>query len=302
MYQSAPMFPHSEQLPAEVPSRIRELAIPSNSNQNSLIEIHFTQIACYHNHTKGGKRAPKVDYMFKLDSPAGSHGPPIAPVESREAYAEFERRYPNELRLNKGQSIRFNASQHTIFMSRESLFALGQYLWLRDAATIHRNLKGFNDIQTLGTPMPHCVREGFVSKKAYGLRRHALSGVTNYVVVNDVPGVPHETMAKTELVNKLDAQLRDLLALRNWSPKQVEDIWDVRSAIAAEVDMFFGPPNTGAASDEIEESEEEGLNEARVLEQTGNGQDEGREQCNDDDCGFCRMQSWEERLSSSSES
>ncbi len=262
MAATSASFPKFKDVPTELRQTIWEIAAPLNPNTTNVIVVHFTQTAYHQLSTKGNTRTPQLDYMFKLYSPSGQYGPPAPITDTKEAYDEYVRRNPNELRLNDGQRIRFNASRDTIFMSRESLYALGQYLQRRDASAIQRGLTGFGEIQTLGTPLPHHVREGFVSKKAYGLNRHALSGVTNFVTINNIPGMPNEGLARNDLINMLDAQLRDLLALRKWTPMQVDGIWDVRGEIARGVDRFFGAPDLEERWEELED--EEGLEEARV--------------------------------------
>lgn len=56
-----------------------------------------------------------------------------------------------------------------------------------------------------------------MSRKAYGLKRRALGGVVSFVMLRDIPGVPDEGLARSELIHDLDAQWRDLLASRMWS-------------------------------------------------------------------------------------
>ncbi|KAH7330354.1 hypothetical protein BKA65DRAFT_554339 [Rhexocercosporidium sp. MPI-PUGE-AT-0058] len=292
-------------LPPEIRSQVWELSLPPSLNTSNIIHIHFTQQAYHPLPSKRNPRPPKLDYIFKCFSPPGPHGPPTPDTRSREAYASYLRENPHELRLNHGQRIRFNASRDTIFMDRASLYALGQYLLYRDPKIIYRNLKGFRDILTLGTPLRHFNCEGFVSGKAYGLTRCALSGVVRFVMLRDIPGVPDEGVARSDLIYDLDGQLRDLLAMRKWSREIVDGIWEVRERIPGDVDDFFGASDLGERLRELEgvdegDEGEEALEEARVLGREETEVDE-REQCMEPECGFCRMQTWEERRYSMAE-
>ncbi|PVH86100.1 hypothetical protein DL98DRAFT_527110 [Cadophora sp. DSE1049] len=287
-------------LPPEIRLRIWALSLPPPRNTSNIIHIHFTQTAYLplpkklknkHKHQSKQKlHTPKLSYAFKLFSPTCPHGPPPPDLRSRESYTSYLLQNPHELRLNRGQRIRFNAVRDTIFMDLNSLYALGQYLTYRDQSTIHRNLRGFNDIQTLGTPLRYCDREGFVSRRDYGLTRHALGGVVRFVRVAEMPGVvDEEGMARMEVVRGLKGELRALLASRKWSREIANEIWVVEEGIEGDVDKFFGPPDSEGRFGELEE--EEGLDEARVLDRNG----DDREQCMDPECGFCRMGSWEEK-------
>ncbi|KAL2067243.1 hypothetical protein VTL71DRAFT_1667 [Oculimacula yallundae] len=294
-------------LPTEVRSQVWQLSFPPSTNTSNIIHVHFTQNTYHDIHTKPSTRISKLNYTFKCFSPPGPHGPPIPDIRARDAYADFLRRNPRELCLSQGQRIRFNPSTDTIFMDCASLYAMGQYLLHTDPSIVKRNLKGFGAIQILGTPLSHCDREGFVSQKRNGLMRHALTGVRSFVTMRDIPGVSDEGTARRELIRDLEEQLRSLVALKGAKIGVTEEIWEMIKNIPRDVDLFFGRPDLedrlveleeieeGEGEEEEEEDEkEEDLDEPRVLDRFGSIVDE-REQCMEPACGFCTMQTWEER-------
>jgi 2EXR family len=131
------------QLPAEL--RVKVLA-EAEAGISNILEV------CFDRQPTISRTAPGEPWHIVWAYKLYTRNPPSLLSVTQETRSEYLRTRLDYLRLNRGQTIHFNAAKDTIFFDSESLFNLWHYVKKHRAQLdVHQcNLKGFNQIQTLG--------------------------------------------------------------------------------------------------------------------------------------------------------
>jgi hypothetical protein len=133
---------------ANLPPEIRGMVwdIAASAGNENIIEVCFD---CAPTLRRESPRKPwQIVWTYRCHERNPSH---ILRVSS-EAREQYYRSHPNILQLNRQLPIHFNATQDTLFFDCQSFFNLWDYVRLHRVRlrVPHRNLRGFNLIQTIG--------------------------------------------------------------------------------------------------------------------------------------------------------
>lgn len=179
---------------ALAPVEIQNLIIDhaADAADENIVEVIFTrQVTCRRERSKNGRFKPwKTVWSFRCYY----RNPPALLHTSKQTRAQYILRHPQTIHLNRGPPVYFNASKDTIHFDSDSFFNLWYYVTVHTAPPSPRNLrallthlelpnlKGLEDIKTLGSYWRPKIRHRVHSQPLWALRfpyRRALNGLTS---------------------------------------------------------------------------------------------------------------------------